>query len=101
MPLVSLAAVRLGARVPADPRLDPIDLRECARTLTVTVAPLPAGPRPITEGGAVAFHSGKLPQAVHGLLFDPGGSSSPPSLGQDLSMSSSPCPVFGCGEPPQ
>jgi hypothetical protein len=72
-PLVTLRNVRLGQGIDPDPRLDPIDTRESARTLTVRVDPVPTGPRPITDGGVLAVPSGRRHEALHGLLFDPRG----------------------------
>ncbi|HEX6813935.1 MAG TPA: sigma-70 family RNA polymerase sigma factor [Planctomycetota bacterium] len=68
-PLVVVPGVRVGEGAP-DPRLDPIDARQRTRTLTVAVEPLAPGSRPITDGGVLAFPSGKPARTLHGLLFD-------------------------------
>ncbi|MFO1078886.1 MAG: hypothetical protein U1E73_14280, partial [Planctomycetota bacterium] len=72
-PLATFASVQVAPGVPPDPRLERIDLRDRARTLSVRVAPVPAGPRPITDGGVLAFASGSPDAPRHGLMFDAGG----------------------------
>lgn len=70
MPLATIDGVQVGEGAAQDPRLDPIDLRERVRTLVVSLVPLPAGPRPVTDGGVLAFPTGAPGDTVHGLLFD-------------------------------
>ena len=69
-PLVRVPAVRLGDDSPADPRLDPIDVRARTRTLTIRIVPLPGGARPITDGGVLAWPTGQHGAERFGMLFD-------------------------------
>src|SRR5262249_22033654 len=72
-PLAAVDGLHVPSDGAADPRLDPIDARAAARTLRVSLVPVPSGPRPVTDGGAIAFASGSQPRTMHGLLFDAAG----------------------------
>ncbi len=77
-PVALVSGVRVQDGVAPDARLDPIDLRERTRMLTVAIEGPFRGPRPITDGGAVAFPTGQRGGAqqgteqrtLPGLLFD-------------------------------
>jgi hypothetical protein len=69
-PLAAIDGVRVERGHPGDPRLDAIDVRSAARTLLVSIVPVPSGPLPITIGGVLAFPAGSQASTLHGLLFD-------------------------------
>ena len=69
-PLHVVPGVRVEDGAASDPRLDPIDVRERTRLLTIAIDEPPNGPRPITDGGAVAFPTGQERGVRHGMLFD-------------------------------
>ena len=69
-PLHVVSGVRVEDGAASDPRLDPIDVCERTRLLTIAIDEPPNGPRPITDGGAVAFPTGQECSVRHGMLFD-------------------------------
>lgn len=71
-PLATVTGIRVGDG-DADPRLEAIDVRERARSLSISVDPAHASSRPITEARVLATQTRDGKTLRQGMLFDGAG----------------------------